>query len=322
MKYSEYYTTTTLATYFKVSDFTIRKWMLKLNIIPTYFSEGKRSYFNETDLQLTIQKIEQFLQKNYINFSKRERRHKLKEYIFEIYLITNLINNKKYVGQSRRGLKTRWGSHCSEAKRKNPLALIDRSIKKYGKSNFTCTLLEKCSSLEDLDDKEIYWIFSLKTLAPVGYNLELGGEKHSFHNELSKQKTSLKTRGEKNPRSKLLDSQRIEIYQDYCQNNTTIQKLMAKYSLPKATIWRAIKWVQKYLNFQIPEKILKGTNGENNPMSKLSNIQRIEIGKSFFEEKISARELAEKYNVCQKTIYKCVKSFKVINNDYLLKIGE
>lgn len=68
-----------------------------------------------------------------------------------IYLITNKINNKKYVGQSK-DIERRWKEHI--LKEKN--TMIHNAIKKYGKENFDFKILELCS-LEQLTEKERYY---------------------------------------------------------------------------------------------------------------------------------------------------------------------
>lgn len=92
-----------------------------------------------------------------------------------IYIITNLVNNKVYIGQTIRTIEERWREHCRSCCSADELnMLIKKAIKKYGKENFTITELEKCK-VEDLNDKEIYYI-KLYNSFQNGYNMTPGGK--------------------------------------------------------------------------------------------------------------------------------------------------
>ena len=90
-----------------------------------------------------------------------------------IYKITNIINNKSYIGQTRNTIKTRMYKHISRSKEAN-VSGIDAAIKKYGKENFLIEELCKCSN-EDLDEQEKFYIKKYDTFNN-GYNLTLGGQ--------------------------------------------------------------------------------------------------------------------------------------------------
>lgn len=85
-----------------------------------------------------------------------------------VYLTTDLTNNKIYVGQ-----------HKSEKFDESYLGsgqIIRAKIKKYGKENFSCEILEKCDTEQQLNDREIYWIKELNSRdLSVGYNIATGG---------------------------------------------------------------------------------------------------------------------------------------------------
>ena len=98
-----------------------------------------------------------------------------------IYKIENLINGKKYIGQSVNILE-RWGDHkrinerpLEKVKQTYPLY---RAFKKYGLENFSFEVIEECSK-EELDSRERYWIANYHTYIKdpqgPGYNLTLGG---------------------------------------------------------------------------------------------------------------------------------------------------
>src|ERR1017187_3973629 len=102
-----------------------------------------------------------------------------------IYKVTNLINNKIYIGQTIQNLIKRWACHCSKGN------ILFSAIKKYGKENFIIEQIDSALSIEELNEKEVYWIKELNCIAPNGYNLRLGGESGGKHSEETRKKIGL-----------------------------------------------------------------------------------------------------------------------------------
>ena len=88
-----------------------------------------------------------------------------------VYLVTNKINGKQYVGQTVRPVEERWKDHC-RVKDEN---YFHRAIRKYGADNFSVEVIDTATTPEELDEKEVYWIKKLNCLFPNGYNLRDGG---------------------------------------------------------------------------------------------------------------------------------------------------
>lgn len=101
----------------------------------------------------------------------------------KIYVITNLINQKQYVGQTSQSLHKRWKRHCwaSTVKTNMPIAL---AIRKYGKSNFSIRAIDVCLSQQEMDSKERWWAENLRTFSPTGYNLRAGNGRGSLSEEV------------------------------------------------------------------------------------------------------------------------------------------
>ena len=94
-----------------------------------------------------------------------------------IYKITNKINNKIYIGQVyNKTIYDRFERHIKSAS-KDCRSAIGRAIYKYGKENFVIEQIDEANSLEELNQKEIYWIkYYNSTNRNIGYNLTNGGD--------------------------------------------------------------------------------------------------------------------------------------------------
>lgn len=94
-----------------------------------------------------------------------------------IYLATNRLNGKQYVGQTTRTLRIRRNQHKSDAKLlENPCCVITRAIRKHGFENFDWIEVESDVPDEDLDRLEIENIKWFGSKHPKGYNLTNGGD--------------------------------------------------------------------------------------------------------------------------------------------------
>jgi group I intron endonuclease len=90
-----------------------------------------------------------------------------------IYKITNKLNNKCYIGQSK-DIKRRFYEH--KLLHRNETLSLKRALKKYGVENFSFEVLEE-TSIEELNEREIYYIAQIKP----AYNRTLGGQGAKGH---------------------------------------------------------------------------------------------------------------------------------------------
>lgn len=91
-----------------------------------------------------------------------------------IYKITNVINNKIYIGQTNNP-NSRWSKHKYDAKHNKNL-LISRAIRKYGISNFIFDVIVTCRTQCDVNITEEQVIKQFDSCnKSKGYNVSLGG---------------------------------------------------------------------------------------------------------------------------------------------------
>jgi len=105
-----------------------------------------------------------------------------------VYVTTNLINGKQYVG-SHFGEED--DSYLGSGK-----PLFKNAVKKYGKENFKKEVIEKCKPEDNLL-LETKYIEKINTLQPNGYNISLtGGTRNGGrHSEETKRKISKANKG-------------------------------------------------------------------------------------------------------------------------------
>ena len=104
-----------------------------------------------------------------------------------IYKITNTVNGKAYIGQTRHdAVKTRIRDHLNGYGSQ----LVKQAVEKYGREAFTFEILHDGISPEFLDTLEQEAIQKFNTLAPHGYNLDTGGGGSKTPSEETRRKMS------------------------------------------------------------------------------------------------------------------------------------
>jgi group I intron endonuclease len=111
-----------------------------------------------------------------------------------VYKITNLINNKIYIGKAN-NIKKRLNAHKTAARKKDPndYSKIHRAFNKYGEENFIIEELGQYSAeIEALQAEKEFIKNYNSTNDLIGYNITEGGEGSSGfkHSEESKEKMS------------------------------------------------------------------------------------------------------------------------------------
>ena len=218
-----------------------------------------------------------------------------------IYKITNLIENKHYIGQSIH-IYQRWTKHKNRAFNKNDKGyenLLYQDIRKYGLENFDFSILEVCSR-EELDEKEIFYIQKYNSYKPNGYNKTLGGS--------GKQKTP---------------DYVYSVINDLKNTSLTIEEIANKYNVGQTTIYTINNGKAHYIDdydYPIRQRVHKqkiyycpqcGERKEEKGLctkciNKAKRLTREELKEKI--RKLSFTEIGREYNVSDNAIRKwCIK---------------
>lgn len=93
-----------------------------------------------------------------------------------IYKVTNTVNGKVYIGQTRRDIPTRWHEHqyYSFHKGRGYNSILHAAMRKYGTEPFIIEQVEECP-VGKLEERERYWIKYYNSTVN-GYNISTGGK--------------------------------------------------------------------------------------------------------------------------------------------------
>lgn len=230
-----------------------------------------------------------------------------------IYMVINLINDKKYIGQSiniKQRFITNHQYDFNNPKNSSYNTKFYQALRKYGWNNFAVLVLEQCDK-NQLDEREIYYIDKYNTFKE-GYNSTIGGQYwtskiHSQEIEEKRRQTREKNqslKSENHPRAKLTNEEVALIRKRYI-NGETIDIIYEDYKniySDKRTFTNIVLG-RTYKNVGcIPLKEnIRHTN------SKLTTDQIRNIRKEYQKGKISYDKLGQKYGVSGTAIQKIIK---------------
>jgi group I intron endonuclease len=221
-----------------------------------------------------------------------------------VYKITNLVNNKTYIGKSN-DPHDRWIRHLQQANLKEDnvnFSIIHKAIKKYGENNFNFEIIGEFNSELEAFEAETYFIDLYSShISKNGYNITLGGEGISGykHTEESRQKMSIAHTGKiisPETKKKMSDSHigennyffgkthSEEVKQQLREINigkSLTEETKQKISQGNIEYWSTHEHpnLGRQLSQEHINKLSKANTGENNPTAKLNNTEVIEIKK-------------------------------------------
>jgi group I intron endonuclease len=155
-----------------------------------------------------------------------------------IYLITNVANGKRYVGQTRNTISRRMAQHKHRAATGCPYAL-HAAIRKYGWDYFRTDVLAKAETQDELNALEREFIESIRTISPNGYNLTTGGENYVRSDE-TRRKISTAMKGTQRCKGRVVSAEQRAKTSLSLMGHTVSAKVMANLARMNAN--RACKY--------------------------------------------------------------------------------
>lgn len=222
-----------------------------------------------------------------------------------IYMTTNKINGKKYIGQHR--------GYTNDTYLGSGLGIL-RAVKAYGKENFERQILEICSTEEELDERERYWIQYYNAYEDDNfYNMTKGGQddihgwiyvKKDREQNPEKYAELFRKNGERiqqwvaeHPeQAKENERKMLEGKKKWMEKNPERVLEIAKTSLQEGRI----KWQQEHAQEHMEQVDRWRKSGTE------ANSQKI-ICKTTGEIFNSISEAARHYSIAQPNITKCLK---------------
>lgn len=234
-----------------------------------------------------------------------------------IYITTNLINGKKYIGQKQfnRGWKTYFGSGT----------YFKKAVKLYGKDNFIREIIAVAYSKEQLNKLEIEFINLHNAVKSDDYyNITYGGDlgfKGLQHSNETKIKMSKMQKGKnhpsygKHPSEETKNKLRIA-GMNRIQSEETKQKISEAQKGEKGNMYG------KHHSEETKKKMSEShKNPHNYEIIKLMNKNNIklndeqikEIRSKYIKRKYTYEDLAKEYFVSRNTIVSVIKHQGVYN---------
>lgn len=212
-----------------------------------------------------------------------------------IYLWTNLVNGKKYVGQAQ-SFYNRMGQYKYGKFNKH----LQYAIKKYGIDNFDITILERDIPFEFLDEREQYWLDYYQSYFDInGYNIcQHAGTTRGF-------KHSSKTKQLLREKAKRRFEDPAERAKVQGENNGMYGKKHTEEWCKQHSDWLKNKWAT---NKEYREYISEKSRGKNNYFygkryfgvenGNAKSVRCVELNKIY----TTVKEAAKRHNISRQNI--------------------
>lgn len=232
-----------------------------------------------------------------------------------IYRVTNLINGKVYIGQTRQGLSIRKAHHIRDYNNKSHESIVlYKAFRKYGLESFKWEAIDTAGDITELNEKEIEWIEIHGANKGKGYNMTSGGQgvrgyvvtedgiqrrKDVFNRMWANGHAATVQSGEAHSRAIFTNDQVREIVQHLIKRDLTEEQLAIKYNVSKQNIY-SIKNRNSY-KYQIGDedviKMNERREGEYKRIKEITKEQVLQMKDLLLNTSIPSIEIYSMYDI-------------------------
>ncbi len=160
--------------------------------------------------------------------------------MFEVYKITNIVNNKVYIGITNQGHSVRYRHHIYEANSGSTFK-VHRAFAKYGEENMKIEVLDNCICDKSAKLAEISYIKEYNSMNDsFGYNMTTGGDgtfgrKHSEETKAKIREKAIGRKATEETKSRMRKARENFVAKQHVINNLQIynqakRKTILRYS--------------------------------------------------------------------------------------------
>lgn len=238
-----------------------------------------------------------------------------------IYITTNHVNGKKYIGQKNYDKHNKWKDYLGSG------IHLKRAISKYGKENFSKEIIEECETKDKLNEQEKYWISYYNAVESDNfYNIAPGGDggnvvsgySENDYQDYQKRRLDALSKsikvGEESASSKLTECQVIEII-DRLKNNEFNSDIAKYYNVSSGTI----DCIRQHKTWKYLTKDIIFDDISNRKRASKKSVDIYDLSGTFIDTVQSAREAEQKYNIPHKNVSQVCKGEKRQSHGYICR---
>lgn len=207
---------------------------------------------------------------------------------YKCYIITNKFNGKVYIGITKHTLAERFKQHVKTSRLKNGKKnAIHNAIIKYGKNNFTISLLCRSKSKKNIFKREIEFIKKYGSYNKYGYNETKGGDGGT-------------------PQF-LYTREFIESVLRFYINCEDLRKTATHFNLKYHTVFDFTRFKS---NRKIDKNIYNGVmsvKANSKKRKKINKLTVVQIIKDYVYGDFKLKQLSIKYNISESNVWSIVR---------------